>query len=69
MPRLTFNYDSLLIDGPLTDRRITKYQREGFYGKDMQQRVLSRDAIRNRITKARKTLTKLKQDILDKYEV
>lgn len=54
MARLTFNYDTLLITGPLTDRKISRYIKDGRYGKDAQQKMLARDAERNKIHKARK---------------
>ena len=52
---LTFNYDKLLMCGPLTDRRITKYVKSGYYGKDAQDRQRERDEKRNAIHKHRKT--------------
>ena len=56
MPRLTFDYDKLLMCGPLTNRRITHYTKLGFYGKDAQSKALERDKKRDKIHTARQSL-------------
>jgi hypothetical protein len=51
---LTQNYDKFLILGRLTDRRIAKYQKLGFYGVDAMRALQARDAKRNRASEERK---------------
>ena len=51
---LTQNYDKFLILGRLTDRKIVKYQKMGFYGGDAKKALEFRDGKRAKIQKERK---------------
>lgn len=68
MPNLTFNYDSLLFTGYLTDRKIAHYQREGRYGPDEQKKLLARDEERSKIQKARKDQVSQRKQVLRMYD-
>lgn len=46
----SFNYDRLLLLGPLTDKKIKQYQKQGYYGNGL----IIRDEKREKIVKARR---------------
>lgn len=67
--RLTFDFDKLLFCGQLTDRKISAYQKAGYYGpvQPFQAQAI-RDAKRDKIHEARKLTGKARKELLSKYD-
>jgi hypothetical protein len=43
-------FERLTITGPLTDRRIAHYERQGYYGRQAQARAVARENAKNKPT-------------------
>jgi hypothetical protein len=42
----TSSYERLVVKGPLTDRAIARYQREGWYGRQAQARAQKKPTLK-----------------------